>query len=74
VTDDAKASGREHPVERPRSRLFSIRVWKEQVAGGSEYRGTVRDVARGAFRSSRDWSDLAGFVVERMAEDEDAPL
>jgi hypothetical protein len=40
------------------------------VAGGSEYRGSVREVESGAFRSFRDWSELADFMIARMEEDE----
>jgi hypothetical protein len=53
-----------------RSRLFSVRLWKEQVADGAEYRGSVRDVTSGGFRSFREWSDLAAFMIERVDEDE----
>lgn len=41
-------------------------MWKEELTGGPEYRGTVRDVATGAFRGFRDWSDLVAFVVARI--------
>ena len=54
----------------PRSRLFTVRLWKEQTAGGSEYRGSVQDVVSGAFLGFRDWSDLRAFMIERMDEDE----
>jgi hypothetical protein len=67
MNGDLGASDRER---RARSRLFSIRLWKEEVAGGSEYRGSARDVVSGAFRSFRDWSDLAAFMIERVEEDE----
>ena len=40
------------------------------MAGGLEYRGSVRDVVGGAFRGFRDWSDLAAFMIARMDEDE----
>lgn len=63
---DLRASERER---RARSHLFTVRLWKEQATDGSEYRGSVRDVISGAFRSFRDWSDLAAFMIERM-EDE----
>ena len=53
-----------------RSHLFAVRLWKEEVAGGPEYRGSVRDVVSGAFRNFRDWSDLAAFMVGRLEEDE----
>jgi hypothetical protein len=70
ATDDGAAGDGAERTMRPRSRLFAVRLWTEDVAGGSEYRGSVRDVAGGAFRGFRDWSDLVGFMIERMQEDE----
>jgi hypothetical protein len=68
---DQRATGNSAPgAARPRSHLFAVRLWKEEVAGGSEYRGSVRDVVSGAFRSFRDWSDLTAFLRARMEEDE----
>jgi hypothetical protein len=55
---------------RARSRLFTVRLWKEEMDVGSEYRGSVQDVVSGAFRSFRAWSDLVDFMIERMEEDE----
>ena len=55
---------------RPRSLLFTVRLWKEEVIGGSEYRGSARDVGTGAFCSFREWSDLAAFMVARIEEAE----
>jgi hypothetical protein len=57
---------------RPASRLFAIRLWTEEVADGSEHRGCVREVASGAFRGFRDWSDLIAFLVARMDDDDRA--
>jgi hypothetical protein len=54
----------------PRSHLFTVRLWMEEVAHGSEYRGSVRDVVSGAFRNFRDWPELAAFMIERVEEDE----
>jgi hypothetical protein len=54
----------------PRSYLFTVRLWKEEAANGSEYRGSVRDTLSGAYRGFRDWSDLAAFMIERAEEDE----
>jgi hypothetical protein len=68
--DERVAGDRERRAARPRSHLFAVRLWKEQVAGGSEYRGSVRDVVSGAFRGFRNWSDLAAFMIERVEEDE----
>ena len=48
--------------------LFAVRLWKEELGGGSEYRGSVREVTSGAFRSFREWSDLVAFMVARIEE------
>lgn len=56
---------------RPRTHLFALRLWKVEVPGGSEYRGSVRDVASGAWRHFRDWSDVQAFVIEQVDEHED---
>jgi hypothetical protein len=72
VNDERAADDGRRRTERPRSRLFAVRVWTEEVAGGSEYRGSVRDVVSGAFRGFRDWSDLTAFLIDRMDEDERA--
>lgn len=58
----------EDPGQR-RSRLFTLRIWTETVGQGTEHRGSVRDVATGAHRSFRRWSDLASFLVEQVEED-----
>jgi hypothetical protein len=67
MSRDLAAGERER---RARSQLFTVRLWKEKVDNGWEYRGSVRDVVSGAFCSFRDWSDLAAFMIERVEEDE----
>jgi hypothetical protein len=60
MESDDRAAGRpKRAAARPRSHLFSVRLWKQQVTGGSEYRGSVREVISGAFCNFRDWSELA---------------
>lgn len=53
-------------------RLFAVRLWKEELAGGSEYRGTVRDVVTDAFRGFCHWADLVAFMVAPIEQDENA--
>jgi hypothetical protein len=53
-----------------RSHLFTVRMWSAPVADGSEHRGSVRDVASGAFRNFREWSDLTSFLAARLDEAE----
>jgi hypothetical protein len=55
---------------KPRSYLFAVRLWKEDVASGTEYRGNVRDAMGGEFRNFRDWSELAAFMCAHIEEDE----
>ena len=69
--DDRAAEDGQDRAARPRSRLFAVRLWTEEVAGGSEYRGSVRDVVGGARRGFRDWSDLTAFLIARMEEMEE---
>jgi hypothetical protein len=52
--------------------MFAVRLWKEELGSGSEYRGSVRDVATDAFRGFRDWSDLVAFMVARLEQDQRA--
>lgn len=50
-----------------RSQLFSLRVWKVEVADGiDEHRGQIRHVLSGETRHFRDWNTLIDFVVEQM--------
>ena len=73
ATEDRAADAGERRAWRPGSRLFTVRLWKEEVAGGSEFRGSARDVVSGAFRGFRNWSDLAAFMIERMQDDVRGP-
>jgi hypothetical protein len=69
VTDKAAARDQELATPTQRSCLFSVRIWKEHVAGGWEYRGSVHDVVTGANRNFRRWADLADFMIDRVEED-----
>jgi hypothetical protein len=71
TNDHAVGEGPERATK-PRSRLFAVRLWTEEVAGGREYRGTVQDVVDRAFRNFRDWSDLTAFMMARLEDDERA--
>ncbi|MDA8066452.1 MAG: hypothetical protein M0Z27_03105 [Thermaerobacter sp.] len=51
----------------PRSQLFTVRLWREQLNGDrEELRGQVRDVASGEERYFRDWADLERFLREKL--------
>ena len=72
ATDDRNDRGEAGRAAKPGARLFAVRLWKEELAGGSEYRGSVRDVMTDGFRSFRDWSDLVAFMVARIEQDQSA--
>ena len=71
-TDDRTSRDQAPKTEERAARLFAVRLWKEELGGGSEYRGSVRDVTTGAFRGFRDWSDLVAFMVARLESNESA--
>jgi hypothetical protein len=68
--DDSVSHDPLRRATRASSQLFTVRLWLEGVADGTEYRGQVRNVANGAFRGFRAWSDLATFMVAQMEDDE----
>lgn len=55
---------------KPATRVFAVRLWKEELSSRSEYRGSVRDVISNAHRGFRDWSDLVAFMVARLEQEE----
>ena len=70
TTDGPTTPDQAPQAAKPAARAFAVRLWKEELAGGSEYRGSVRDVMTDAFRGFRDWSDLIAFMVARVEQDE----
>ena len=62
-TEDRRSRGEAVSSADRAAKLFAVRLWKEELGGGSEYRGSVRDVATDAYRGFRDWSDLVAFMV-----------
>jgi hypothetical protein len=68
-TDEQATGDQTVETSAPAARLFAVRLWKEELAGRSEYRGSVRDVTTDAFRGFRDWSDLVAFMVARLEQD-----
>lgn len=55
---------------KPTTRVFAVRLWKEDLSDGLEYRGSVRDVVSNAHRGFRHWSDLVAFMVARLEQEE----
>lgn len=70
--NDGTHDSRERAVARPHSHLFTVRLWKQEVTGGLEYHGSVREVTSGAFRTFRDWPELVAFMVDRLEDEESA--
>lgn len=73
ATDDLTSRSHEPRDARPAPCLFTVRLWKEELSGGSEYRGSVRDVKTDAFRAFNSWSDLVAFMVARIERDVSVP-
>ena len=70
-TDDGPENddrARQPPARRVHS--FAIRLWNEEVTGGTELRGRVEDVHNGAYRGFRAWPDLIAFMLTRIDETE----
>lgn len=55
------------------SALFTVRLWLEEVADGSERRGTVRHVLTGESQHFRDWQALERFFIRILQGDTDTP-
>ena len=52
-----------------RSHLFTIRVWKEEIATGqAEWRGKVQLVTSGEVRYLREWSALVPLLLTMLSE------
>lgn len=61
----------EPPNARPRSPLFSIRVWKEETGTDqAEWRGKVQIVPSGDVRYFRDWAALVPLLLTMLLESE----
>lgn len=53
----------------PRSHLFTVRVWKEEVRNGQiEWRGKVQLVTGGDVRYFRDWATLVPLLITMLSE------
>jgi hypothetical protein len=54
------------------TRLFAVRLWREELDAGSDYRGSVRNLVSGASRGFRDWSAMVAFMVSHVEQEERA--
>ena len=54
---------------RPRSHLFTVRLWLESLGDGqTEWRGKVQHVPSGEARYFRKWSSLVIFLERALSE------
>ena len=59
----------DRPSKSPRSQLFTVRVWKEEVSNGQiEWRGKVQLVNSGDVRYFRDWDALVPLLLTMLSE------
>ena len=72
TSDSQNSRGQAAEAAKPAARLFAVRLQKEELDGGSGYRGSARDVITGAYRGFRDWADLIAFMVAQIEQDESA--
>lgn len=62
---------RDETSARPRSHLFTIRVWEEEIAADqSEWRGKVHLLSSGEVRYFREWAALASLLLSMLSEAE----
>ena len=63
----------ESPKGQPRSHLFTVRLWREEIGGGAfEMRMQVKHVLSGETRYFRFWPDVERFLlltVQRLESD-----
>ena len=58
---------------RPRSHLFMVRVWMEDLGDGkTEWRGQVKHVTSGEVQYFREWPMLIMILQEMLTEPEEA--
>ncbi len=64
----------EQEPQHPKSRLFTVRLWQEELGGGqTEWRGRAQDIMTGAEAYFRDWPGLIA-VMTRLLETPGAPV
>ena len=55
--------------DQPRSHLFTIRVWQEEIGTGqSEWRGKVQLLTSGEVRYFRKWATLVPLLLTMLSE------
>jgi hypothetical protein len=57
------------PFQRPRSHLFTVHVWKEEIGTDqAEWRGKVQLLTSGEVRYFREWRALAPLLLTMLSE------
>jgi len=57
------------PSQCPRSHLFTVRVWKEEIgADRTEWRGKVQLLTNRDVRYFRAWADLVPLLLAMLSE------
>lgn len=57
------------PSQRPRSHLFTVRVWQEEIgADQTEWRGKVQLLTSGDVRYFRGWATLVPLLLTMLSE------
>ena len=57
------------PYQHPRSHLFTVQVWQEEVGSDqTEWRGKVQLITDGTVHYFRGWDGLAPLLVRMLAE------
>jgi hypothetical protein len=61
-------------VPRPRSHLFTVRVWEEEIGTDqTEWRGKVQLLSNGDVRYFRDWAALVPLLLTMLSESDSVP-
>jgi len=64
----------DQPYQHPRSHLFTVRVWQEEVGHDqTEWRGKVHLITDGNVRYFRRWEGLVPLLVTMLSELETLP-
>ncbi len=57
------------PKPRPRSHLFTVQVWEEEIgANQTEWRGKVQLFTSGEVRYFREWTALVPLLLKMLSE------
>ncbi len=57
------------PYKHPRSYLFTVRLWQEEVDHGQiEWRGQVHLITAGNVRYFQGWKELVSLLTSMLAE------